>query len=172
VNVDGRWLALGVAAVAGLSSAARGSPLRALSSNAPSWERKNVAFPGGMHFRTGEFFASYRDLVRAFGRPTELDDDRSTFEWVFVSPVGLRPFTLYEYKMTKHYSSSGYSRRELERLPSVEWHIGGTSEADVPKIKTFLEQAVEAAKKKPVKRKSGSSCCGGRCSARGRGSFS
>lgn len=71
----------------------------------------------------GYFDASYAELVAAFGEPRESDGYKVSGEWTFESSTG-DVFTVYDWKATNLYDSSGSSVEVFRRRDSFTWNVG------------------------------------------------
>ena len=78
--------------------------------------------------------ASYADLVRIFGEPTDGDGDKTDAQWV-LRFADDQVATIYNYKNGKTYlGADGLDKTEIET-----WHVGGKSKIALSRIQKILE---------------------------------
>lgn len=108
---------------------------RALKS---SERRYRFEYTGGL---VGHFDASYAQLRAILGPPSytvswnDNRDGKVSTEWYLRGDDGSR-LTIYDYKMTNHYSRKMPGIRTFRSLPTYTWHIGGRGNA--PALCDFL----------------------------------
>jgi len=87
-------------------------------------------FPNDMLCLQGLFTASYKDIVKVFGKETSKGDDYKTqAEWHIVTEDGFA--TIYDYKRGKKYNGS---KDYTPKTQVTDWHIGGATEKVVNHI--------------------------------------
>ena len=86
----------------------------------------------------GSFSASYKNLVKLFGKPNAITDEyKVSTEWVLEDNEG-NIVTIYDWKMTDLYDEGLYSVEEFRKLDSYDWHIGGHKESDADNLISFI----------------------------------
>lgn len=79
----------------------------------------------------GEFQASYDDLVKLFGPPSDYaDGEKVRYMWGLEDDKG-KVFTIYDWKMYDI---------DVAKLPSYKWHIGGNASTNYFGIPGIDEQ--------------------------------
>lgn len=97
--------------------------------------------------RMGEIKVCYKDLILAFGEPMESDGHKVSGEWIFVDEESGECFTLYDWKMTDLYDSSGMSVEALRTTNKAHIiNIGGNHKGDVESFKQLVLAQIQYAK--------------------------
>ena len=76
----------------------------------------------------GHVMTTYSALVKAFGAPHYVDEDKSTVEWDFKTDSGVI-FTIYDWK-TSSTPTGNYN-----------WHIGGHDSRAVDAVRAYFPNA-------------------------------
>jgi hypothetical protein len=88
---------------------------------------------GGTHLQ-GEIVATFADLKKKFGKPTESDGYKSDAEWEVEFENGVVA-TIYNWKNGKNYcGASGIAKTKI-----TNWHVGGASLEAVRLVKQALQ---------------------------------
>lgn len=88
---------------------------------------------GGTHFQGG-IVATFADLKKKFGKPTESDGYKSDAEWEIEFDNGVVA-TIYNWKNGKNYcGASGIAKTKI-----TNWHVGGESLEAVRLVKQALQ---------------------------------
>ncbi len=97
----------------------------------------------------GEVSASYAQLVALLGKPnSDGDDYKVTTEWIVKDSQTGQFFTLYAWKATRKYDDkSAPTVAKFRKLPSYDWHIGGT--ADPSAFKAWILYMIERSPDNP-----------------------
>ncbi len=93
----------------------------------------------------GEFTASYSDLVKVFGEPSDGDGYKVSTSWTIQDTETGAVFEIYDYKETSLYDpSNNPSVEEFRALDSYDWHIGGERACDRGALRTFVSERLRA----------------------------
>jgi len=96
----------------------------------------------------GELYASYDQLVAAFGEPNCESDYKVSTEWMFIDDNN-ENFTIYEYKMTNLYDGNNPTVeqfREDTNKNGYYWHIGCNDVKGVNEFIEFIKTSIEESK--------------------------
>jgi hypothetical protein len=88
---------------------------------------------------TGYLTCSYKALKKAFGKPIAGDGYKVSTEFVILDTTYKQVITLYDYKVTKLYDSTGMSVAAFRKLPHFEWHLGSKGPIDINALCAFIE---------------------------------